>query len=274
MDSATFEQFRTLIYRESGIVFKDDKVALLENRIQKRMRDLKLGSPRAYFQIVETDLSGAELTTLLDSVSTNVTFFYREPSHFDTLRNVVTSWKEQGLSSLRVWCAAASSGEEPYTIAFTILDTIDPGKVAFKLLGTDISTRVLQKADQGMYSTQEIEKVPGAVRTKYLVPLPNGQYRVHERARQHVLFRTMNLTKHPYPIKGQVDIIFCRNVMIYFDKETRQGILTDFARLVRPGGYLFLSHSEGLLGIDHPFETLGSSVFRMPTLPNRGEGRR
>lgn len=276
MDLQIFERFRALIYKESGIVLHPEKITLLDNRIQKRLRELRLKDPGEYFQIIETDASGDELINLIDSISTNVTYFYREPDHFQTLAKVINEWKGAGtLSKLRIWCAAASSGEEPYTIAFTALENIDPVRTELKILGTDICTKVLRKAQEGRYPERELQAVPASARSRFLEVCPDApgeMFQVKESVQQYLLFKKLNLTRYPYPLRGPLDIIFCRNVMIYFDGPTRQKIVTEFLRLLRPGGYLFLSHSESLLGIEHSLEPCGRSVFRKPsstTAPRR-----
>jgi len=265
MDQLTFEYFSQLIYRESGIVIGPQKASLLANRIQKRLRALGLSNPSEYVKIIETDASCTELVQLIDVVSTNVTFFYREERHFELYSQILADWRQEGRETFKVWCAAASSGEEPYTLAFEGAKALESKAMGLKLLATDISTHVLKKAIRAVYNSEQVTKIPEDIRQDYLVPFgPAGTdlWQVVPHISQMVLFKKLNLIEFPYPIKGPLDIIFCRNVMIYFDIETRRKIIGQFERLLRPGGYLFLSHSENLLGIQHGFSKFDVSVFR------------
>jgi len=264
MEETTFQAFKSLIYRESGINLKADKKQLLSARIQKRLRELGLRDPGAYLEIVETDLSGSELTTLLDAVSTNVTFFYREPSHFDFLNQRLKEWRARGKKRARIWCAASSSGQEPYTLAICAREMLDLKVTDLKILATDLSTKVLRQALRGVYPRIEIEKVPSIIAKKYFYESDEepGHVEVSDDLRSLLTFRQLNLVHHPFPMNGPFDFIFCRNVMIYFDITVRQAIVNEFARLIPIGGYLILSHSESLLGIDAPFERLQNSMYR------------
>lgn len=264
MEQAVFEKFRKIVYAESGIVLSQEKLALLAGRIQKRLRALGLGTESEYLQIIETDASGEELQQLIDVVSTNVTYFYREPNHFVMLREIVANMAKAGKRELKVWCAAASSGEEPYTIAFEVLESLTPPLSGFRMLATDICTKVLNKATSGIYPEKALEKVPENIRGKYMreVGDDEGSWQVRDHVAKMILFKKLNLVQHPYPVKGPFDIIFCRNVMIYFDLKTRTEIVGEMQGLLAQGGYLFLSNSENLLGIEHRFAKLGASVFR------------
>lgn len=269
MQMQIFESLRSIIYRESGIVLPPEKKALLSGRINKRIRALGLKDESEYLSIIELDVSGDELIHLIDAISTNVTYFYREQEHFNTLGKILDGWQREGKQEVTIWCAAASSGEEPYTILFQALQSMNVPPQKLRLLATDICTKVLNRAVHGRYNKQEVERIPSSVRHQFMLETTDGserEYIVKPEVIQHALFKKLNLVQFPYPLKGPFDVIFCRNVMIYFDLPTRQKIIREFGRLLAPGGYLFLSLSENLLGIEHHLESLGGSVYR-----SRGE---
>jgi chemotaxis protein methyltransferase CheR len=264
METRTFEAFRSLIYRESGIVLTPQKMPLLAGRIQKRLNALGIGNESAYLKMVELDVSGSELIELLDAISTNVTYFYREPAHFELYRKIVKSLAHRGHDEIRIWCAAASSGEEPYTLAFETLEALTGACCDWRMLATDISLTVLRRATDGVYSSTVVEKIDPEIRNKYLNQVDESEWKVKESISKKILFKRLNLIAQPYPLKGPFDVIFCRNVMIYFDNETRESIVRQFERLLNPRGFLFLSHSENLLGVNHGLDKISASVFRRP----------
>ncbi len=265
MDSDVFNHFRSLIHREAGIFLNDEKKTLLANRIGKRIRELGLSSEGDYLRILEVDATGEELVRLIDAVSTNVTHFYRESDHFETFAKILQQYGNQGRNEIKVWCSASSSGEEPYTLAMVVREHyLRPGR-SCKILATDISTKVLRIALAANYEEEQLAKLPPHYRKAHFIKTDESTERpwqVHPETRELVFFRKLNLSKFPFPLKGPINVIFCRNVMIYFDLPLRRRIIAEFGRLLEPGGYLFLSHSENLLGIDHSFETIGGSVFR------------
>lgn len=263
MKQETFDFLSNLIYRESGIVLPPEKKMLLENRVQKRLRALNLRDVSDYLRIIELDVDGDELVQLIDVVSTNVTYFYREPRHFEIYAKLLKQFQSEKRNEVKVWCAAASSGQEPYTLAIEAAESLDLGKTRFRLLGTDICTKVLNRALAGHYHEREVEKIAPDKLQKYFDRQGND-FHVRSKISDLVLFKKLNLIQFPYPLKGSFDIIFCRNVMIYFDTPTRAKIIAQFEKLLSPGGYLFLSHSENLLGIDHGLQRFDSSVFRKP----------
>lgn len=265
MEPAIFERFRAIIYKESGIVLPPQKLPLLSNRIQKRLRELKVQSEAEYLDIIEIDASGEELINLIDAISTNVTYFYREPEHFKLYRKILSEWKESKKQSVTVWCAAASTGEEPYTLAFEGSEVINIKSIPLRIVATDICTKVLKHAQRGQYKERDCEKIPSDIMRKYMnsIELKGEKYlQINTSIKEIIKFRSFNLVKFPYPIKGPLDIIFCRNVMIYFDTPTRAKIVKEFERILAPGGYLFLSHSENLIGINHTLSKISPSVFK------------
>lgn len=265
MDLTVFDNLRRIIYRESGIVLTDDKGSLLLSRIQGRLIELQIKDVGQYLQLVLDDRGGPELTKLIDAISTNTTYFYREPRHFDLLREHLGELRRAGQKEVKIWCAAASTGEEPYTLCFEALELLDPISNSLRILGTDISTRALEIAAQGIYPPETVKPVPDVLRLKYMEPVlsPEGEFwRVRSRIRSHLLFKRFNLTRFPYSLQGPIDVIFLRNVMIYFDVATRQNIVDEMSRLLKPGGLLFIGVTESLLGINHYLSKVDTSVFR------------
>lgn len=264
MDATTFQQFRDLIYEQSGIALQENKEALVAARVAKRMRRLGIESFQSYLQHVTGDRSGEELVHLLDAISTNVTSFFREAAHFDLLDQLVRTWTSQGRTRLRLWSAACSSGEEPYTMAMVVARALENRSVDWKILATDISTQVLQRAAEGIYEASRVEPVPPDLRSRYLAAVGAGRdrrYQVASELRQRVVFRRLNLSTPPFPLRGELDLICCRNVMIYFDAGTRSRLVQDLHRLLRTGGHLLVGHAESLTGVPTALRTVKPSVY-------------
>ncbi len=265
MEEKTFNTFRDIVYQNSGISLGDSKKAMVSARVAKRMRLLQLKDHRQYLKYLMNDSSGNEITKFLDVISTNVTSFFRESAHFELLESIVSNLIDEGVSRLRIWCAASSTGEEPYTIAMTILLVTGEKKHDIKILATDISTRVLEKAQSGRYESVLMEKVPQSIKSRFfdVQKEDNEKYFVAKKSlRDMIVFRRLNLTKYPFPMKGPLDIVFCRNVMIYFDLETRQKLVSEIYGLLRQGGYLFTGHAESLSGLKTDFKCLKPSVYQ------------
>lgn len=265
MDQRIFERFRDIIYAKSGITLGPQKVSLVSARVAKRMRALNIGEYEDYLRHVLDDKSGNELVHLLDAISTNVTSFYRESQHFDFLQSTLEQWREKGQTRFRIWSAASSTGEEPYTIAITMLEALRQPGVDIKILATDISTRVLEVCMHGVYPESRVEPVPTALRQRYFSRFQdNGEayYGVNDELRRLITFRRLNLSTPPFPMKGPFDFIFCRNVMIYFDETVRRGIIQEAHRLLKPGGYFVVGHSESLTGNSGPFRVIRPSVYQ------------
>jgi len=263
MTASTFDRFRKLIYDKSGISLGTNKEALVKSRISKRMRVLGIGAYKDYLSFVLSDQTGSEMELLLDAISTNVTSFYREPDHFVFMRKVIKGWLSEGARSLRLWSAACSSGEEPYTIAMEILETVNM-TIDVKILATDIATSVLARSMKGEYSQEAVTPMPKHLLTKYFVKKKvDGGYifAAGDKIRKLVLFRQTNLSKFPYPLRGPLDIVFCRNVMIYFDRQTKARIVGECQRLLKPGGYLIIGNSESLAGIAEGFDNIKPAIY-------------
>lgn len=263
MHVKTLNSFRELVYRESGIKLDESKEALIRARIGKRMRALNISDHDEYYNYVTQDKSGKELIHLLDAISTNVTSFFRGPEHFNFLVKCIKDWLSDGQRNIKIWSAACSSGEEPYSIAMAILWEINE-YLDVKILATDISTRVLEKAQAGIYESDKVDQVPNNYRVAYFEEfIENGKkvYRIKPIARDLVVFRRINLANPPFPMKGPFDAIFCRNVMIYFDNQTRHNLLEEIYRLLKPNGLLFVGHAESLIGLSKGFKVVRPSIY-------------
>lgn len=262
-----FELFKHLIYQQVGIKLDEPKKTLLVSRLGKRLRDLHLSSYQAYYDCVSGNGGEEELIKLLDLVSTNKTEFYREPVHFDFLRDQVLP-EVQSSRTLRIWSSASSSGEEPYTIAMTLSDAIpDINRWDIKILASDISTRVLAKASSGIYEEERVSQLPHDLVKRHFLRGKGpqaGKLQVRPQVARLVAFRRINLMDPTFPIRSQLDVIFCRNVMIYFDRPTQTKLMEKFFRYLRPGGYLFIGHSESLQWIDHQFTYLRPTIYQKP----------
>ncbi|MBF0101331.1 MAG: protein-glutamate O-methyltransferase CheR [Desulfobacterales bacterium] len=259
-----FVLFQKLIYDLCGIYLSDNKKALLTSRLGKRLKELGCSTFRQYREYVLTDKSGQELTQMLDAISTNKTEFLREKYHFEFLErhlfpDLLTRHR------VRFWCAGCSSGEEPYTLAISILEHIEHslGK-DIKILATDISTTVLKKAQEGVYQERDLAPFPVNIRRKYFLKGETqweGYYMVKESLREIVYFRYLNLMT-PFPFQTLFDVIFCRNVLIYFDKPTQANLIEKFFRVLSPGGYLFIGHSESLSGIQSGLTYVEPAIYK------------
>jgi chemotaxis protein methyltransferase CheR len=202
---------------------------------------------------------------MLDLISTNKTDFFRESNHFDFLRDRILPELED-VKRIRIWSSACSTGEEPYTIAITLYEGVqDPAQWEFKILASDLSTRVLAKAATGIYETDRVKNIPeDVVRRHFLRGRGDraGFVKVKPHLAAIIRFRRLNLMDDHYPIKNPLDLIFCRNVMIYFDRPTQEQLVNKFHRYLKPGGYLFIGHSESLQWIRHPFRSLAPTIYR------------
>lgn len=265
LSTKTFQQFREIVYEHSGIVLADNKRPLVKGRIARRMRTMGIDDYEHYIKFVLEDSSNRELQELLDAISTNVTSFYREAHHFDFMRKLIADRLQLGVRKLRVWSAACSTGEEPYTIAIEILEAAGNTSIDAKILATDISTEVIEKCQKGIYSSSVVQPVPPLLRKKYFEAPDkhsNGTLQVTDKLRKMLSVRRFNLTSFPYSVAGPIDLIFCRNVMIYFDRPTRTKIIGEFERIVAPGGYIFVGHSESLSGMTNHSTCVRPSIYR------------
>lgn len=257
-----FQRLSQMVYRHCGINLHEGKRQLVQARLAKRMRDGRFQTTGDYIDHVIADQTGDELTSLIDVLSTNLTSFFRERAHFDFLTNrfLPDLAKKNPGRRLRAWSAGCSTGEEAYTIAMTLLESVPDWDL--KILATDISTRVLRQAKEGVYDPDRVAGIAPALRAKYFASRPGqpGKHQVAAAARNLVSFRYLNLMAQ-WPFKGPFDFIFCRNVMIYFDKPTQETLVQRYWDCLSPGGVLFTGHSESLTGISHRFRYVEPSIY-------------
>lgn len=253
LSTREFYLIKNLVQDKFGIHLGEHKKSLVVQRLQKELWNGGFSSFEDYYDFVTQDSSGQALHILGDLISTNHTYFFREEAHFEFLKRaalpqLTASLLERGEKELRIWCAGCSSGEEPYSLAMILSDYAaenSPG-IEFYILATDIAATVLQKAAAGVYAKDQVSRVPPLYRLRYLDNLYDGQWMVKQKIRKKVLFRRLNLMRLEYPFKKCFQVIFCRNVMIYFDEPTRNQMTVRFSRYLEPGGYLFIGHSETL----------------------------
>lgn len=267
LSESDYRRIRDIIYRHCGINLHEGKKELVRARLSKLIRLGRYADLDAYLESVTKDRSGKAFSQLVDAISTNLTSFFREDSHFDFLRQTLlpsrlSTKRRQGTHRLRIWSAGCSSGEEPYSLAITLLENLPKGEHwDVKILASDISTCMLKAAEQGIYDRDRIQPVTPAWRTSYLHSFENGQrYQVQDRLKTLIAFRYLNLMK-PWPFRGPFDVIFCRNVMIYFDKPTQQKLIERFYDVLDHGAMLFTGHSESLTGITHRFQYVRPTIY-------------
>jgi chemotaxis protein methyltransferase CheR len=274
LNDRDFKRISDAVYEHCGINLHDGKKDLVRARLSKRVRATNSGTFTRYIDTVLADPDGAEFCELIDSISTNLTSFFRENQHFEFLAKqflppLLAAKKKAGKTVLRAWSAGCSTGEEPHTIGIVVLEALaaagGAGGWDVKLLASDISTRVLKKATLGIYEPDRVAQVPAGLRAKYFEPrkLGGGEqaYACVPAVRNLISFRHVNLME-PWPFSGPFDFVFCRNVMIYFDKPTQEKLVNRYHDVLAPGGVLFTGHSESLTGIKHPFKFVQPTIYR------------
>jgi chemotaxis protein methyltransferase CheR len=268
----SFDQLAEFITREFGIKMPESKISMIQSRLLHRVRDLGLQSLDEYCEHLFSSSEGAaERVHFINAVTTNKTDFFREPQHFKFLTETALPQLARSRYAnlnkrVAIWSAACSSGEEPYTLAM-VLSEYAAGNAGFqfRILATDISTKVLKMAKDGIYSEQQAAPVPALLRRKYLLQGKGEQHsltRVASALRRSVSFHSLNLMDADYCVRDMFDIIFCRNVLIYFERPTQEAVISKLCRNLNPGGYLFVGHSESLSGFDLPLDSVGSACFR------------
>ncbi len=246
-----FKIIRELVYNNFGINLTEQKKSLVVGRLQKLLKQLKFESFEQYCDYLHK--TPAALSELVNRISTNHTFFFREKEHFEFfITTVLPQIKERHLAAgdrdIRLWCAASATGEEPYSIMMLIMQAFGMEYTSWDvgLLATDISEKALNTAIRGVYPTERISLVPPELKRKYLINVGTDKWEVSAKLKQEVLYRRFNLMNKQLPFKKKMDTIFCRNVMIYFDKQTREALVERLYDITVPGGYLFIGHSETL----------------------------
>jgi len=255
-----FRRISQLIYQRAGIVLADHKREMVYNRLVRRLRTLNIDDFGRYLALLESDPNSAEWQAFINALTTNLTAFFREAHHFPILAEHAR--KRQG--NFSVWSTAASTGEEPYSIAMTLAETLGTGPGKFQVHASDIDTQVLEKAVSGVYRQEELRTLSPAQMQRFFLRGTGphaGMVRARPELTNLVTYAQLNLLANDWALPGQFDAIFCRNVMIYFDKETQEKILRRFVPLLKPGGILFAGHSENFSQISKEFWLRGQTVY-------------
>lgn len=259
-----FALFQRLIHKIAGISLADSKKVLLVGRLQKRLRHHQLKSFGDYYRMLATGKHADEVQVMVDLLTTNETYFFREPKHFEFLRDEVLRNRRAG-STFRIWSAASSSGEEAYTMAMLLAEHLP--NAPWEVFGSDISTQVLAKARTGLYPLERTEGIPPAYLSKYClkgVRTQAGTLMIAPELKKRVSFEQVNLTQPIDAGVGEFDVIFLRNVMIYFDMETKRQVVANLTPRLKPGGWFVVGHSESLNGITGILETVRPTIYRKP----------
>jgi chemotaxis protein methyltransferase CheR len=273
--SLSAQAYRTIVevvYEHSRIKLGNDKQTLLSNRLGKRLRELGLSSYDEYCNKLKAFGAQDEIEHLVDLISTNHTRFYREPDHFTYLTEKILPGLIPKLQSertpLRIWSAASSSGEEPYTLAIVLSEYLRAHpSVTWKIEASDISRSIIAKAERAIYRMDAVEPVPMELLRRYFqkgVGEHDGYCRVRKELREKVRYARVNLFQDEYPITPKQHVIFCRNVMIYFDIPSREEAVRRLARFLAPGGYLIVGHSESLMGVRHSLVGIKQGIYQKP----------
>lgn len=270
MTNNDFSRLSSFIYSELGIKMQVEKKIMLQSRLQKRLYELELGTFSEYIDFVfSREGERSELYKMIDLVTTNKTDFFREPAHFtfltdEVLKNIAPNGSNR--KTIKIWSAGCSSGEEAYTIAITLNEFLKSNpSFDYNILATDISVRILQKASAAIYNADRIKDIPLEIRKKYFLkskdPLEKTVLVIKE-LRSKVKFQRLNFMDSTYPVDKDFDIIFCRNVLIYFDRETQQSVINKLSEKLKPGGIFFLGHSESISNMDVPLRQIKPTIFR------------
>jgi len=262
-----FAQIAALLYQQAGISLSDTKATLVYSRLAKRVRALGLHSFDDYCDLVASDAGEAERGRMLNALTTNLTRFFREPHHFDHLRDQVLAPRADQMRAgarLRIWSAGCSSGQEPYSIAITILSLVpNAAELDVRILATDIDTNMVAEGAAGIYAEETIEAIPASLRSRWLErdPSDRSRWRLGAAPRALVTFKPLNLMAS-WPVRGPFQAVFCRNVVIYFDEPTQEKVWSRFAPLLEPGGRLYIGHSERLGAAAASYVSDGLTVYR------------
>ena len=262
---ADFERVRALIHRHAGISLSSSKQSMVYSRLSRRLRALGCTDFGEYLDALESGKAGAgEWQDFVNALTTNLTSFYREAHHFPVVAEHALAQAVKG--PVRLWCCAASTGEEPYTLAITMMEAFKSLAPPVSIVATDIDTAVLAKAERGVYASEAVEKLPPALLKRYFLRgrgVYEGQAKVRPEVRALVSFHAFNLLDARWALQTRFDAIFCRNVMIYFDKPTQHSVLEKLAKRLVPEGLLFAGHSENFTQARDLFELQGKTVYRL-----------
>ena len=260
-----FKRVRKLLYDHAGISLSDSKQELVYSRLSRRLRVLGIMSFSEYIHFLESD-SSEEWESFINAMTTNLTSFFREAHHFPVLAEHMRQQQEKNDGPITLWCAAASTGEEPYSMAMTAIEVFDSFTPPVTIIATDLDTRVLEMAQAGVYREDRLDKLdPSRVKKFFLrgTGKRDGYVKVRQELRDMITFQQLNLLDNTWPFRTPLDAIFCRNVMIYFDKATQLSILKKFVPLLRAEGLMFAGHSESFFHADEYFKLRGKTVYQL-----------
>ncbi len=265
MTDADFAEVSKLAYKYTGIVLGAHKKDMVYGRLARRLRDVRLNSVAQYLPLIK-DERNQEVSQFINAITTNLTSYFREKHHFEFLAQTVCPELLRTNSAnrrIRAWSAGCSTGEEPYSIAMTLLDNMDLAGWDCKLLATDLDSKVLEKGKAGLYGLERIESLDASVKKKWFEPDPNNadQVKVKSSLQDIIRFKRLNLLEK-WPMKGPFDFIFCRNVVIYFNEETQAVLFDKFADMLKSGGYLIIGHSESLNRLSDRFQSIGKTIYQ------------
>ncbi|MFO0633143.1 MAG: protein-glutamate O-methyltransferase CheR [Nannocystaceae bacterium] len=271
IEDADFQALRAYVYDTCGIALDNSKHSLVSGRLQPVLAREHIATYREYIDRVRSDTTGRLRSELVDRLSTNHTFFWREADHFDFLSRValpavIAARRRAQSKTLRIWCAASSAGQEPYTLGALAMEALGVDYPAWDagVLATDISAPVLERAREGIYDNEDVQRLPESLRKRHFDRLPDGRWQANRRLREELTFRRLNLMSPRFPFKQPFDIVFIRNVMIYFDMPTKLALMDRLAAVMRPGAFMFIGAAESLPPDQRQFESVRPGVFRKP----------
>jgi len=265
-----FQRLSVFVTKNYGIKLPQIKKIMVEGRLQKRLRITQTNNFRNYLALIFSDEGKAEIVHMIDAISTNKTDFFREPSHFELLTDhlLPNYLSKNQKKQISIWSAASSTGEEIYTLAMSIEELNESrdfsDKIDYKILGTDISVEAIKTAVSAVYNQDRIKDLPVALRNKYFLRSKDReakQVRVISGLRNKTTFQRLNLMDSQYAVSGEFDVVFCRNVLIYFDKITQEAVINKLCQKLKKGGYFFLGHSESIIGKEVPLKQLKPTVY-------------
>ena len=253
-----FDRIRRFIHQRAGIALNPSKKVMVYGRLVRRIRALQLPSFTAYLERLFSERGNEELEHFVNALTTNLTYFFREEHHFPILAEHLRTLSGE----VNIWCCAASTGEEPYSLAMTALETASSGaRLNVNIVATDLDTNVLRVGAEGIYGAEAINKLPAGMANRYFDRVDDQRWRAKPALRQMIRFQQLNLVDTQWSVRGPFDAIFCRNVMIYFDRDTQLAVLRRFAPLLKPDGLLFVGHSENFYHATDLFRLRGKTVY-------------